>query len=262
MKSRANYQTLTTQHRTSGPIEPAAVCGYYCPSPLDREFFDLGEAVAHQRLEAEEQAHARRFVAKGYFLELREVRAMAYQAWCCRQGVPECFVSRIEFLMRAPLVRDSAVRAKYGLTGGPAYTHPAILGNADMLAKEDRALRDLVALHPETNCIEMQRLYEELVALVLRKEEIPWVAVCRLLLAKMGLSDAPIVISLVVLLHVWHMQPESALGRAAEQLLWRYDRPPGLIETVARQKDLMQEPQLFGVARQLRALEASLQTQA
>lgn len=261
MKTKANYQTLTTQLGASGPIEPAAICGYYCPSPLDREFFDLGEAVEHQRLEAEEQASARSFIAKGYFLELREVRTMAYQAWRCRQGVPDCFASRIEFLMRAPLVRDCAVRAKYGLLGGPAYTHRAILGNADMLAKEDRALRDLIALHPETNSIELQRLYEELAALLSGTAEVRWVAVCRLVLDKMGLSDLPVTFTLVVLLHLHRMQPDSALGHAAQQLLWRYDRPPGLTEAIVQQGYFMQEPQLIGVAQQLVALEESLRVQ-
>ncbi len=261
MKTKANYQTLTTQLGASGPIEPTAICGYYCPSSLDREFFDLGEAVEHQRLEAAEQASARSFIAKGYFLELREVRTMAYEAWRCRQGVPDCFSSRIEFLMRAPLVRDCAVRAKYGLLDGPAYTHPAILGTAGMLAEEDRALRDLAALHHETDCIELQRLYEELTAQLSRTAEVPWVAVCRLFLDKMGLSAVPVIFTLVVLLHVHRMQPDSELGRAAQQLLWRYDRPPGLAEAALREGHFMQEPQLIGVARQLVALEASLRVQ-
>lgn len=50
-------------------------------------------------------------------------------------------------------------------------------------------------------------------------------------------------------------------GRAALQLLWRYDRPPGLAETIVQQGYFVQEPQLIGVAQQLVALEESLRVQ-
>lgn len=209
--------------------EPGTAIGFYFPTASDRAFFDQCLTKDHRKDTAEEMAYLRRLSASSWRVEIREARENGYEEWRAAQRLPDCWLSRFDYLVRAPLVHDPAVRARYGLTPEPDYQNPHIAYMATSLAAEDAALRALFAAdwQPGRN---LQLLRPPCVTVLKGQVDDHWRAVWRYFSYRNGLAMIMPIASLLVFQRVHRALPHLGMGRAAAELVRRYAQNADLID--------------------------------
>lgn len=223
--SIAGPDTLSALCSSSEVAQPKYLPFLFCPTLEDCRFFHKSDQFSSHEDYVEKCVEVGKLArADGQNVDIRVIRKSACLSWAKAMGLEPGPLSIVEYLLRAPYLRDPAMRLRLGFPS-TVEVDPAVKSWTDMLHLEDKALllsaKSLKDIEDKDK--ELEKRMEDAINEVASRDYLALYRIMvRLALHATGLGQAPIVMLLAYLLYREMCEGDPMVAMASRQLANRY----------------------------------------